>query len=81
MNSDSSDDDNDDVEVAVQASAEIDAVDLGISKDKGDAKRKCCGRSPHCEDGRFEENARNVLDAHVDVEYDVDQLFQDLESK
>ena len=33
-------------------------------------------KNPHCEDGLFEENARNVLEAHVDVEYDVHQLFQ-----
>ena len=33
------DEDNDDVEVAVQASFEIDAADLGISEDRGDEKR------------------------------------------
>ena len=38
----------------------------------GDEKRKAdgghfCGRNPRCEDGPFEENARNVLDVHVDV--------------
>ena len=35
-----------------------------------------CGRDPHCKDDLFEVNAQNVLDAHVYVEYDVNQPTQ-----
>ena len=52
------DEDDDDVEIDVQESSQIDVVELGIDEDKGRKQRK---------DDRFEENATEVLDAHVVV--------------
>ena len=53
-----------------------------LSEDKGDEKRKAdnghvCGRTPTAKMAFLsfdEENAQNILDAHVDVECDVDQV-------
>ena len=48
-----------------------DVVELGIDEDKGKKQRRSDGqmqqRNRHCEDDRFEENAIEVLDAHIVV--------------
>ena len=54
-----SDEDDEDVESDVQESSQIDVVELGTDEDKGRKQRK---------DDRFEENATEVLDAHVVVQ-------------
>ena len=65
------DEDDEDVEIDVQESSQIDVVELGTDEDRGRKQRKDDGqmqqRNPHCKDDRFEENATEVLDAHVVV--------------
>ena len=65
------DEDNEDIKIDVQESSQIDVVELGTDEDKGRKQRKDDGqmqqRNPHCKDDRFEENATEVLDAHVVV--------------
>ena len=53
-----SDEDDEDVDIDVQESSQIEVVELGTDEDKGRKQRK---------DDRLEENATEVLDAHVIV--------------
>ena len=74
------DEDDEDIGIDVQESFQIDVVELGIDEDKGSKQRKDDGqmqqRNPHCKDDRFEENATEVLDAHVVVRKTMAQFGQ-----
>ena len=80
-----SDEDDKDVEIDVQESSQIDVVEMGSDEDKGREQRKDDGqmqqRHPHCKENRFEENAIEVLDAHVVVRKMMAQLAKSMLEK